>query len=279
MSYDSPIGALFDGFASGARARSIMDRRDQQRSSAVTGSVEGGPETRASNGGVIPAGGPETRSSNGGVIPAGGPETRGSNGGVIPMRSADPVAGDLAPHQRAFLNAISDGESAGKYNVRYTPNGGAEFSDLSQHPGIMEPGPHGPSSAAGRYQFTKSTWNRLGGGEFSPENQDRMAWKLATLDYRDRTGRDLDKDLQQNGLTPNVLNTLQPTWTSFGSKQESRINAYNSSLRRYSGGPENNVPKSVIPRGEQKTASGAIGIMRQLFPAPKSVMDMGYGNG
>ena len=253
MSNESAIGAFLEGIGSGARAKSIMDRRDAR--SKLDDMPLPEPTQTASLG-----------PSN---------LDQGTGARATSMLSSDPVATDLAPHQRAFLNAIADGESAGKYNIRYTPKGGAEFSDLSRHPGIFEPGPEGPSSAAGRYQFTKTTWDRLGGGDFSPENQDRRAWSLATQDYKAHTGRDLDQDLRNDGLTPRVLKVLQPTWASFGSNSTSRINAYDSSLRRYMGDPAT-PSKSIAPKeAETPKKSGAISIMSELFPTPRSVLDMG----
>lgn len=151
------------------------------------------------------------------------------------FHSNDPVARDIPAEGRAMLNAIAGGESAGKYNIRYTPSGGALFSDLSQHPGIFEKGPHGRSSAAGRYQFTKTTWDRMGGGDFSPENQDRRGWALAQADYQARTGRPLLAELQANGLTPETVKTLAPTWQAFTGNTQSHIASYRDSLLRFTG--------------------------------------------
>ena len=177
-----------------------------------------------------------------------------SGGDAKPVSSSDPVATDLAPHQRAFLNAISDGESGGKYNIRYTPSGGAIFDDLSQHPGIMEPTADGKkSSAAGRYQFTKTTWDGLGGGDFSPANQDRRAWQLAQSDYKARTGGDLDAELQKSGMTPQIMKALQPTWTSFGTGQDRHIAAYNTSMARYA----LPVSQSIAPASAAPVAQAA----------------------
>jgi muramidase (phage lysozyme) len=184
------------------------------------------------------------------------------------VRFLDPVAADLPPHVRAFLNAISDGESGGKYNVRYTPGGGAEFSDLSRHPGIMEKGPEGPSSAAGRYQFTKTTWDSLGGGDFSPENQDRRAWQLAVSDYHKRTGRNLDEDLRTRGLTGDVFKALSPTWTSFRGNVDKHMKAFNDSLSRYSSA----TPKSIASEKTPSKKTGALDIMRDIIPEQRSIL-------
>ncbi|QCI67529.1 hypothetical protein [Phreatobacter stygius] len=172
----------------------------------------------------------------------------------------DPVASDMPPHQRALLNAIAGGESAGRYNVRYTPRGGATFDGYDQHPSIFEVRPDGRrSSAAGRYQFTRTTWNGLGGGDFSPANQDRRAWLLATQDYRSRTGRNLDTDLQQGGLTPEIVSALAPTWEAFGSSARRHISTYNDSLSRYrQSATATDAAASDLPsqREQQQAAAG-----------------------
>ena len=116
----------------------------------------------------------------------------------------DPAAIDLDPVQKAFLNATASGESKGRYDVRFTPAGGARFTDFTKHPGIPEQGPEGPSTAAGRYQFTKRTWESLGGGPFDPVTQDIRGWQLAERDYRVATGRDLSDDLKEKGFTPEI---------------------------------------------------------------------------
>ena len=146
-----------------------------------------------------------------------------------------PVASGLKPYEQALLNAIASKESGGRYNVRYTPQGGATFEGYDSHPGIYERGPAGPSSAAGRYQFVKSTWDSLpaeakGDGKFTPENQDRAALWLARRDYASRGGGNLDDVLQQQGLTPSVLKTLAPTWAAFGGRPDGIIQAYNDTL-------------------------------------------------
>lgn len=155
-----------------------------------------------------------------------------------PYKVNDPVAADLPPHARAMLNAIAGGESGGAYNVRYTPAGGAYFSDLTQHPRIFVTGPHGRSSAAGRYQFTASTWDSVGGGDFSPANQDRRAWQLAQRDYQSRTGRSLDADLKAGGLTPGIISALSPTWAALNSNQGRHIATYQASLARFGTGTD-----------------------------------------
>lgn len=149
------------------------------------------------------------------------------------FKTSDPVAPGLQPQQKALLNAIAGGESGGKYNVRYTPRGGALFDLNGQHPGVAEAGPAGPSTAAGRYQFTKTTWDRLGGGDFSPENQDRRALQLAEQDYRSRTGRDLNADLSAEGFSPRIQKALAPTWAALGGNTGRHTATFAESLQRY----------------------------------------------
>lgn len=257
MSVEGGIGAFMQGLALGAKVR-----QDHDKPATSLAQPQQSAEDALNPGAGI--GGSSGKSvSGGGTSP-------GSVSGA-PIRSSDPVATDLLPHQRAFLNAISDGESAGKYNVRYTPAGGAEFSDLSRHPGIMEPTADGKkSSAAGRYQFTKTTWDSMGGGDFSPENQDRRAWQLAVKDYGDRTGRDLSADLQSGGLTPQVLKALAPTWSSFKSNGAHHIAAFNDSLARY--GTSGPAPKSIVPQASSDAPKGGvIKIMSDLFPQERSI--------
>lgn len=162
------------------------------------------------------------------------------------MVSNDPVATDLPAEARAFLNTIASGESAGAYNVRYTPQGGVTFDDLSRHPRIFENGPHGKSSAAGRYQHTATTWDSQGGGDFSPENQDRRAWDLAQQDYKARTGRALLADLQADGVTPAMLSSLAPTWSSLKSGQGDKIAVYRDSMTRFAGQGNAAPPSSRV---------------------------------
>jgi muramidase (phage lysozyme) len=114
------------------------------------------------------------------------------------------VSKDLPAEARGLLDAVASGESGGDYKIRY---GGGGFSDYSDHPG---------GGAAGRYQFLPSTWARMkremGLKDFSPESQDKAAWRLAKEDYASRTGgRDLLADLKSGEFNPGAL---APTWVS-----------------------------------------------------------------
>lgn len=110
-------------------------------------------------------------------------------GTVGPADGKDVVAAGLKPYERGVLNAISSVESPG-YNVRYGGVGssGKTFDSYADHPRIYEKRPDGRvSSAAGRYQFTASTWDwvakEAGLTDFSPESQDRGAIWLARHIY------------------------------------------------------------------------------------------------
>lgn len=161
-----------------------------------------------------------------------------ANTGSAPaaFKTEDPISQNLNAPDKALLNGIAGGESAGKYNIRYTPQGGATFEGYDKHPGIREAGPHGPSTAAGRYQFTQTTWNDVMGADtpFTPENQDLAARKLAYRDYQARTGRDLGADLQQEGFSPRIQQALAPTWVALKGNNDRHSATYQQSLSRYS---------------------------------------------
>jgi len=205
---------------------------------------------------VVIDGGGKTGMSAG--LNAGGKSApRSVQAGAQPLKTSDPVAQGLEPHQMAFLNAVAGGESGGRYNIRYTPQGGVLFDDLSKHPRILEPTKGGKkSSAAGRYQFTATTWDALGGGEFSPENQDWRAWQLATQVYRKTTGRDLDADLKRQGLTPAIVQALGNTWEAFKHGADRHIATYQASMERYRKG---GAKAQKVGDGDDVSAKSAVG--------------------
>lgn len=129
------------------------------------------------------------------------------DGGKVPPTKF--AAADL-PQQAYSLLGVIAGTEAPDYR---TMNGGEKITDFSDHP--RRRGAGGTTTASGRYQFVKGTWDRtaaaIGAKDFSPENQDRGAWWLAQADYKSRTGRELNDDLAA-GRYADIRNGLAPTW-------------------------------------------------------------------
>jgi muramidase (phage lysozyme) len=128
---------------------------------------------------------------------------------------------DIAESDRSLLDVIA-GTEAPDYNTLY---GGRKISDLSKHPGIHVPIKKGPnagdtSSAFGRYQFEKATWDEvskeLGLEDMSPHNQDLGALHYAAKIYKAKTGRDVSEDWASGDpeMQHNVLRNLSGVWTS-----------------------------------------------------------------
>ena len=163
--------------------------------------------------------------------PEAGPDApsapRLARGGVRADRTAAPLAagpGGLPPEARALLDTIAGTESPG-YNVLY---GGQRFQGYADHPRVDVPIQNGPnrgktSSAAGRYQFLKGTWDeqrqKLGLPDFSPASQDAAAWNLAQETYRAKTRRDLLTDLRTGdpAVRAGIGKALSGVWTSLPS--------------------------------------------------------------
>lgn len=105
------------------------------------------------------------------------------------MSGGDIVAAGISPQGRGVLNAISSVE-AKSYDIW---NGGQKFQGYSDHPANLGQTPPGASSAAGRYQFIRDTWNTAKASyektygqkvaDFSPEWQDRVALHWAEVQY------------------------------------------------------------------------------------------------
>lgn len=137
---------------------------------------------------------------------------------VAGSKGSSTMNGEIPPEGRAFLDAIAAKEAPGGYDTLY---GGGKFKSWADHPRQSFIGPTGrPTSAAGRYQFLATTWDRiakrLGLKDFSPKNQDTAAWYLANETYRNKTGRDLLTDLKSNdpGIVAAAAATMHDVWTS-----------------------------------------------------------------
>ena len=200
----------------------------------------------------------------------------GQGGGkAISSTTADT---SLPPEARALLDTIAGPESGGAYNVRWGgPNStDVTFDDFSKHPNIPEPGPDGPSTAAGRYQIVNSTYQPLakkyGFTDFSPVTQDQAAWHLAADTYKDKTGGDLLTDLQA-GKLDQVHSAL-----AGGGKnaQWSTLNMgnYAANLGKYQGGGGASPQTAAVPPPPpgykpQDASGGAYSVPPPPGPPPK----------
>lgn len=146
-------------------------------------------------------------------------------------RGPAPTVTTLDAYQRALLDTIAGTESPG-YDVLYSPGPGLRRikrgadgqPDYSRHPNDPAPIANGPnkgkrSSAAGRYQFIHGTWTNLAGAhkdltDFTPGNQDKAAWYLASERYARETGRDLAADIRDPKHYGAITGALRKEWTS-----------------------------------------------------------------
>jgi muramidase (phage lysozyme) len=119
------------------------------------------------------------------------------------------AARGLSHDDYALLSVISGTESPAYDRM----NGGQRISDYAAHPGFIGAG--GTTTATGRYQIVRDTWNRaataLGLTDFSPASQDRAAAWIAQADYRRNAGRDLARDIA-DGNYASIRRNLETTW-------------------------------------------------------------------
>lgn len=83
------------------------------------------------------------------------------------------------PNVAKFLGVLGQAEGAGYGTIV----GGSEFNNYTEHPRVVGlRTAEGPSTAAGRYQITKTTYDdtakKLGINDFSPASQDKIAIQL-----------------------------------------------------------------------------------------------------
>ncbi len=224
-----------------------------------------------------------------------------TKGGLANLGS---VAG-IPPEAQPLLNSIAARESGGDYGriVGDGKFGGpARITDFSKHPGVAGVGLTAKtggkwvgvndsravitSSAAGKYQITKSTWNDLRKRypdltDFSPENQDKAAWYLAQERYAGKTGKDLLTSLKDGTFKPSVLAS---TWTSLpgGSEQTwkgeqqfmASMQAPGAMSAPMPSAPALNVPAATsATRATQMAATSAVGTtqIQAAMSTPESV--------
>jgi muramidase (phage lysozyme) len=163
----------------------------------------------------------------------------------------------LPPEARALLDTIAGPESAGAYNVRWGGIGkpDATFNDFSKHPNIPEPGPAGPSTAAGRYQITNETWREFAPGvgvtDFQPGNQDIVGWSIASKRYKAATGGDLLTDLRDPSKRTQVEAALRATWPTIN------MSPYDANLAVTSRGAAGRLPGPSIPGATPGTSDSS----------------------
>ncbi len=122
--------------------------------------------------------------------------------GAEPKKASSKPSLQFSPEQHALLDAISDVE-APDYNVIV---GGGRFDDFSDHPrkvGVVTE--YGPSTAAGKLQFTASTWDEINKvlklPDFGPDSQNIAGLYYAETRYKDLTGgRDIYEDISAGRL-------------------------------------------------------------------------------
>lgn len=183
------------------------------------------------------------------------------------------------PHDTyALLSVISGSESPG-YNLM---NGGQTIADLARHPGFIGQG--GTTTASGRYQFIKETWNTaakaLGITDFSPASQDRAAAWVAARDYRTNShGRDLAQDIAAGNYAI-IRANLATTWEGLAKMSDAKFATLMQQARSAPMvvGDAEIPPGTVgpIPAGQGGSgapASAPAGTSVQFSPAVSAVLD------
>ena len=184
---------------------------------------------------------------------------------------------DLGVRERALLDTIAIGNPNGK-GYWEAPNyntivGGKQFEGYGDHPRIFGTA---DSTAAGRYQFTKSTWddtvkryNKQNPNspitDFSPQNQDRAALFLAEQDYKRRSGgRNLREDMASGmDMGPAIKEYLggsgkNTTWEVFQKKSAQQVgDAYAANVaknQQYAVQPQQEKIDGVVQQAQGQVA-------------------------
>jgi muramidase (phage lysozyme) len=136
-----------------------------------------------------------------------------------------PLVGNPDLNLSAFLNFLGKAEGA-DYN---TIVGGNQFDDFSKHPNVVGlTTKEGPSTAAGRYQITGTTYRdlapKLGITDFSPESQDKIA--IALIERANAL-----EDIK-SGNYDAAIQKLGPTWASLPSSPYSQPKKDESWVRK-----------------------------------------------
>lgn len=147
-----------------------------------------------------------------------------------------------------FLDFLGAAEGAG-YN---TVVGGGSFSSYDRHPDVVGVRTkEGPSTAAGKYQITKTTYDdvapKLGITDFSPASQDRIALELIR-----RKGALADV---QSGNYEAAISKLGGTWASLPSSPYNQPKRSTDWVNNYFGGTVRPVASSLPQIENQSTVS------------------------
>lgn len=179
------------------------------------------------------------------------------------------MANDLTadPIRALVLNTIAAGESADRngkpfYNEIYD---GGEFTGFGDHPRVRVTIPNDArgryTTAAGRYQFISTTWDRVakqaGLTDFSPASQDEAAWRLASETYKRKTGRELTADAAK-GQAGVDWTALESEWPSLSRLNKDKVRA--SAAAGATGTPSLSNPPSgnaLLPAAAPSTAQAA----------------------
>lgn len=237
---------------------------------ALSAAIGSGPAGGSSVGGGYSGRGGSSGGAGASGTVAGRPYTPAFTGGIASSSGIKDSAGrvvstastNIPAHQRAFLDTIAMGNATSGNNYWESPDyntivGGKKFDNYADHPRVFGTA---TSTAAGRYQFTKTTWDDIKArynkanpndaiNDFSPQNQDKAAYFLAKADYARRTGgRDLDADLRNND--PNIGNFIKQGLGGQGANTTWEI------LQRKSGGEIQSAYAANLARNQGYTKGG-----------------------
>lgn len=193
------------------------------------------------------------------------------------------------PQVRAFLDAIASSEGADYGTVVYDKPGTQTITDFSKHPNIIRRrrinGKITPSSASGRYQFIKSTWNGVakatGQADFSPRTQDINAVELLrqTGALNDLLAGDFDAAMSKAGTQ---WASVPKSSLGIAHNQNQRPDAFfrtafNRSLRGAGVDPETARTLAVAP-ASPATRQASATALRQAPAAPTAPAPGNVGN-
>src|SRR5579859_7837365 len=221
------------------------------------------------------------------------PQQNGIASQINPPEPNHAMQTSITPNAASLLSTIRGSESNGtnpnSYNLIV---GGKRFTNYDDHPGVVGVvTKNGPSTAAGAYQFTKTTWNDVatrygalldrgadGKVSFTPQNQDKAAWLLAQDVYSRKTGGNLEADLSDPAKHNQVMNALSGTWTSLPGGIEannatgSRVSALRGYLKNLKGLADKYLMAGVPPAEAPAASTAAIKTMANAAPAAGSTV-------